>query len=164
MRLTQETFKLPDTTEEYTVATAASLAHHFLRRDRAVGMLAYGQSNEIIQPDRGERQRMRILETLAVLRASGEMALADLLHLESHIFPRGTTILAVTPTTNENWVAAVQQLTRRGLRVVTVLIDPESFGGRQSAKPLVNLLRANGLSCYLVQRGDDLAAVLSGRG
>jgi uncharacterized protein (DUF58 family) len=163
MRLGQDSFTLPETTEEYTVATAASLAHHFLRRDRAVGMLAYGQSDELVQPDRGERQRTRILETLAVLRAGGEIALTDILHAESHLFPRGATILAVTPTTSENWVAAVQQLTRRGLRVVTILVDPESFGGRKSAKPLANLLLANGLSCYLVQRGDDLAAVLSGR-
>jgi uncharacterized protein (DUF58 family) len=44
------------TTEEYTVTVAASLAQYFLRRDRAVGLLAYGQSNEIVQPDRGERQ------------------------------------------------------------------------------------------------------------
>jgi uncharacterized protein (DUF58 family) len=162
MRLTKEAFKLPETTEEYTVAAAASLAHYFLRRDRAVGMLAYGQSNELVQPDRGERQRTRLLETLAVLRAGGKLPLADILHAESHMFPRGTTILAVTPTTSENWVTAVQLVTRRGLRVVTILVDPESFGGRRSAKPLANLLLANGLSCYVVQRGDDLTAALSG--
>jgi uncharacterized protein (DUF58 family) len=161
MRLTKEEFRLPEATEEYTVAAAASLAHHFLRRDRAVGMLAYGQSKELVQPDRGERQRTRILETLAVLRAVGSLPLADIVHAESHLFPRGTTILAITPTTSSTWVAAVQQLTRRGLRVVTILIDPESFGGRQSAKPLATLLQANGLSYHLLQQGDDLAAILS---
>src|SRR5690606_41635764 len=59
-----------------------------LRRDRAVGMLAYGQSNEILQPDRGERQFNRILETLAVLRAEGEVPVQDMLYAETHLFPR----------------------------------------------------------------------------
>lgn len=70
MRLDE--FKLPATTEEYTVTITASLAQYFLRHDRAVGMLGYGQSNEVVQPDRGERQMNRILETLSVLRAEGK--------------------------------------------------------------------------------------------
>ncbi|HRO23518.1 MAG TPA: DUF58 domain-containing protein, partial [Promineifilum sp.] len=54
--LKMKEFQLPESTEEYTVTIAASVAQFFLRRDRAVGMLAYGQSNEILRPDRGERQ------------------------------------------------------------------------------------------------------------
>jgi len=154
-------FELPDATEEYTVAVAASLAQYFLRHDRAVGMLAYGQSNEVVQPDRGERQINRILETLAVLRAQGNVPLSDMLHAESHLFPRGTTVIAVTPTTQEDWAASARQLSRRGLRLVTVLIDPESFGGRRSGAKLAALLQSSGMMTYLVKRGDNLSAVLS---
>ena len=156
-----EEFTLPATTEEYTVSIAASLAQYFLRNDRAVGMLGYGQSNEIVQPDRGERQLNRILETLSVLYAQGQVPLSDVLHAESHLFPRGTTIIIVTPTTRENWATTVRQLARRGLRVVTVLVDPESFGGRRSAMPLATLLEASGLAVYYVKNGDDITAVLS---
>jgi uncharacterized protein (DUF58 family) len=158
-----EEFKLPDTTEEYTVSIGASLAQYFLRRDRAVGMLAYGQSNEIVQPDRGERQMNRILETLAVLRAEGDVPITDVLHAESHLFPRGTTIIVVTPTTRENWATGARQLARRGLRVVTVLVNPASFGSRHSADGLLGLLQASNMVTYLVNRGDDLTAVLSQR-
>jgi uncharacterized protein (DUF58 family) len=156
-----EEFKLPESTEEYTVTVAASLAQYFLRRDRSVGLLGYGQSNEIVQPDRGERQLNRILETLAVLRAQGEVPIQDVLHAESHVFPRGTTVIVVTATTREVWVTSAQQLVRRGLRVVTVLIDPASFGGTRSAAPLVNMLQAVGTGAYLVKNGDDIGHALS---
>lgn len=156
-----EEFKLPATTEEYTVTVAASLAQYFLRHDRAVGMLGYGQTNEIVQPDRGERQMNRILETLSVLRAEGEIPISDALHAESHLFPRGTTIIVVTPSTQEEWPTAARQLARRGLRVVTVLINPNSFGGYRSSDSVLTLLQASGMVAYLVNNGDDLTAVLS---
>lgn len=156
-----EEFKLPESTEEYTVTIAASLAQFFLRKDRAVGMLAYGQSTEIVQPDRGERQMNRLLETLSVLRAEGQIPLSDMLHAETHLFPRGTTLLVVSATTSEQWGTAARQLARRGLRVVTVLIDPASFGARRSNAGLATMLQANGMMTYTVQNGDDLTAVLS---
>lgn len=159
MRL--EKFKLPATTEEYTVTVAASLAQYFLRHDRAVGMLGYGQTNEVVQPDRGERQMNRMLETLSVLRAEGEVPVADMLHAESHLFPRGTTVIVVTPTTRENWPTAARQLVRRGLRVVTVLINPASFGGTRSTDQVYMMLQASSMVVYMVNNGDDLTAVLS---
>lgn len=159
--LKMQDFRLPESTEEYTVTIAASVAQFFLRRDRAVGMLAYGQSNEILQPDRGERQFNRILETLAVLRAEGEVPLQDMLYAETHLFPRGTTVIVVTPITREEWSIAARQLTRRGLRVVTILVNPASFSGTRSAEPLFHLLHAGGQVAYLVNNGDELAMALS---
>ena len=154
-------FKLPATTEEYTVTIAASLAQYFLRQDRAVGMLGYGQTNEIVQPDRGERQMNRILETLSVLRAEGEVPISDMLHAESHLFPRGTTLIVVTPTTGDGWPTAARQLARRGLRVVTVLVNPASFGGYRSTDGVYSMLQASGMVVYTVNNGDDLTAALS---
>jgi len=156
-----EKFELARTTEEYTVTVAASLAQFFLRQDRAVGMLAYGQSNETVQADRGGRQLNRILETLAVLRAEGQVPLSDVVQAEMHLMPRGTTLIVVTADPNEAWATAARELTRRGLRVVTVLVNPASFGGVRSSEPLLSLLQANGMVVYMVNAGDDLTGVLS---
>lgn len=158
-----EAFKLPASTEEYTVTIAASLAQYFIQRDRNVGMLGFGQVNEVVQPDRGERQMNRILETLSVLRAQGAISLSDMLTVESQMFPRGTTVIVVTPTPRETWVATARQLSRRGLRIVTVLVDPETFGGKVSSAAMAELLQASGLVTYYVRNGDDLTAVLSGK-
>jgi uncharacterized protein (DUF58 family) len=161
LRLQQEEYTLPDATEEYSVTIAASLAQYFLRRDRAVGLLAYGQSHEIIQPDRGERQINRILETLAVLRAEGQVAIEDVLDAESQIFPRGTTVIVVSPSTNEAFATTMRQLVRRGLRAVPIVVDPESFGGLHSAAPLAEMMQASNMITYTVRCGDNLARVLS---
>jgi uncharacterized protein (DUF58 family) len=154
-------YQLPDATEEYTVTVAASLAQYFLRRDRAVGLLANGQSHEVIQPDRGERQLNRLLETMAVLRAEGQVSVQDMLDTESQLLPRGTTVIVITPTTHEAWATSARQLSRRGLRVVSILVDPESFGGSHSAVPLSALLRASNITTYMVNCGDDITAALS---
>jgi uncharacterized protein (DUF58 family) len=161
MRLGEAAFRLPESTEEYVVTIAASLAQYFLRGDRAVGMLAYGQSHEVIQPDRGERQINRILEILAVLRARGEVSVGDVLHAEGHLLPRGTTVIVITPQTTQTWVTAARQQMRRGLRIVNVLVNPASFGGPRSSEPLAQLLEASSMPTYLINSGDDLTAVLS---
>jgi uncharacterized protein (DUF58 family) len=57
--------------EEYAIAITASLAKHFVDRNRSVGMVTYAEraQREFAQTDRGERQLARILEMLAVARA-----------------------------------------------------------------------------------------------
>ncbi|MGH2536660.1 MAG: DUF58 domain-containing protein, partial [Candidatus Promineifilaceae bacterium] len=161
MRIREPEYQLPDATEEYTVTIAASLAQYFLRRNRAVGLLAYGASREILQPDRGERQLNRILETLAVVRADGQIAIEDVLNAEANLFARGTTAIVVTPTTRESWAAAARQLSRRGLRMVSVLLDPESFGGQRSSAGLAYMLQAGNMLAHVVRCGEDLTAALS---
>lgn len=161
LSMRSESFALPDSTEEYTVTVAASLAQYFLNLDRSVGMLAYGQVNEIVQPDRGERQFNKILETLSVLRAEGTMSLEDLMLTEAHLFPRGSTVIVVTPTTKESWAASARNLQQRGLRVVTVLVNPESFGGRQSSANLFPLLQIRNMGAYMINAGDDIGSALS---
>ncbi len=156
-----EDFKLPETTEEYVITIAASLSQYFIRRDRAVGLMAYGQSREIVQPDRGERQMNRILEMLSVIRAESDVPISDAILAESHVFPRGTTVIVITPTVRKSWATTTRQLARRGLRVVTVLVDPASFGGSRSSDEVMDMLQANNIITYMVRNGDNLTAALS---
>ncbi|MER3513521.1 MAG: hypothetical protein C4310_03255, partial [Chloroflexota bacterium] len=125
-------FELPCDTEEYCVSIAASIAQYFIRQDRAVGLVSYGQTREVIQADRGERQLLRILETLAVVRAEGRVPFDDVLEAESEPLPRGTTVVAVTPSLNQRWALMLSDLNRRGLRAIAVLVDPGGFGGPAS--------------------------------
>jgi uncharacterized protein (DUF58 family) len=158
-----QTFQLPPSTEEYTVTIAASLAQYFLRLERAVGMVGYGQSQEVVQPDRGERQQNRILETLAVLRAEGNIPLRNLFQAEQTLLPRGVTLIVITPTTDPVWANVARELQRRGSRVVTISVNPESFGSPDSSMPLVELLRTNRVTTYVVNEGENLTATLSQR-
>ncbi|MCA9985073.1 MAG: DUF58 domain-containing protein [Anaerolineales bacterium] len=160
-KLEDETIELPQSTEEYIVTIAASIAQYFLRIDRSVGMLAYGQSHEVVQPDRGERQLSRILETLAVMRAEGIVPLQDLLHAEQGLLPKGTTVISISATTDPLWANATRELGRRGSRVVAIQLEPESFGGEGSGASMLPLLQMNRVPTYLIKYGDDLGPVLS---
>ncbi len=155
--------ELAPTTEEYGVTIAASLAKHFIARHRAVGLVAYGRRREVIQADRGERQLARILEVLAVIRAGGTVPLARVLAAEGVHLGRGTTAVVITPSTDRDWVEVVRHLEKRGLRMIVVLIAPDSFGGEGRAQEVVAELAAGGTPTYLVRKGDDLATALSWR-
>ena len=155
--------RLMPLTEEYCVTITASLALHFLRREQAVGFAAYGQRRHIIQVDRGERQLLKILGALAVLQARGKMTLGQLLVLEGDQLARGTTLIIITPSVREDWVSEAARLIRRGINVVAVVIDAESFGGRPGAAHVGELLAANGIARRTVRRGDDIAVALSSK-
>jgi uncharacterized protein (DUF58 family) len=151
---------LPPVTEEYVVTIAASLAQFFLERDRSVGLATNGQTDEVIQVDRGPRQLTKILETLAVVRAGGGMPFEQLLTIEGDHLPRGATVIAITPSTREGWLGAAQRLVRRGLRVIAVLVDPETFGGRPGMRVIASRLAMTGIPAYVVKKDDDLTAAL----
>lgn len=150
---------LPSTVE-YGVTIVASLAKHFIAHDRAVGFVAYAPHREAIPADRGERQLTKILETLAVIRADGEIPLSEIIAAEATQLRRNTTAIIVTPTDQNFWVAA-RHVIERGVRVVTVLIERQSFGHPRSNEGLVNQLAVSGMATYLVREGADLAEALA---
>jgi len=159
----RRTFSLDPSTEEYGVTIAASLSKHFLARNRAVGLLSYGQRREMLQSDRGERQLNKILESLAVLRARGHIPIAEILASEGTRFGRNTTVIVITPSTDTRWVTALSDIGRRGIRGVGVAIDPESFGGPQSIARVMESLNLGGLISYRVREGEAIADVLARR-
>jgi uncharacterized protein (DUF58 family) len=154
-------FKLPPSTEEYGVSAAASLAQHFLRRDRALGLVSYSHRREIIQADRGERQLTKVLETLAVLRAEGNVPFHEVIRAEAQQLARGTSVIIITPSSNLEWVVAARQMDRAGLRVVAIVIDAATFGGREKPANLATQLAGTGMMTYLIKCDDALDQVLS---
>jgi uncharacterized protein (DUF58 family) len=153
--------ELVPSTEEYGVTITASLAKYFIVRDRAVGLTSYAQQREVIPADRGERQLSKILETLAVIRGEGRIPLAQALAAEGRHLVRGTTIIVITPSTAKDWISASRHLEQRGLRVIAVLIAPDSFGGEEGMEEVMAELTARGTPTYIVREGDDLAEALS---
>lgn len=152
---------LDPSTEEYAVTVAASVTQHFIYKDRAVGLVLYGDKREVIQPDRGHRQLTKILETLAISRAAGDAPLTQVLLTEGDRLGRGVTIVVITASLDRRWVAAARELMRRGGRVIAVVMDPQSFGGSRRADELLGELHMSRIPTYLVQQGDDLALALS---
>ncbi len=154
-------YGIPPTSEEYTVAVTASLARYFLQRERAVGFIAHGRRREIIPPERGGRQLTKILETLAIIQARGAVTFEQLMSTYANQLPRGATVVLVTPSTRDGWLATAHAYVQRGLRLAAVLIDAQSFGGRPGIRENATRLTYLGITTYLVRQGDDLPLALS---
>lgn len=156
---------LPPSTEEYGITIAASIAQYFVNRGRALGFVTYSPRREIVQPDRGPRQLTRILEILAVARSETDLSLHQMLSLEANYLTRGTTLIIVTASQDERWAAEAHTLSRRGIRVVCILIDPRSFGASSPYTPqqLHQMVESAGATVYTVRQDDDLTAALSYR-
>jgi len=156
---------LPPSTEEYAITVAASLVQYFVNRGRALGFVTYAPHRELVQPDRGARQLTRVLEILAVARSESERSLHDMLGLESTHLARGTTAVIVTATQDDSWLAEAHTMTRRGIRVICVLVDARSFGAPPAGPAhLRHMAESAGAFVYVVRQDDDISAALSYRG
>lgn len=150
-----------ESTEEYTVTIAASVAQRYIASNRSVGLIAFGEDYTVVEAERGQQQLSRILESLAVAKASGEAPLGNLLIEEQRRFGRHTTLVLVTASTDSSWLSPLQSLVQRGVRASVVLVDPSTFGGEGSPLVLYGELTASDILTYVVAQGDDLAYALS---
>ncbi len=148
-------------TEEYGVRVAASIARHYLVQNRTVGMITFGKDLQVIEAERGAQQLTRILETLATVAAVGEAPLGNILFEEQRRFGRHTTLVIVTAATDDSWLSGLLSLTQRGVKAAVVLVDPSTFGSRQSPLMMFGALTAADISTYVVRNGDDLSLALS---
>lgn len=153
--------QLPPSTEEYGVSVAASLVRYFLRQGRTVGFASAGQSLSVIPPDRGARQLSKILESLALLRAEGSLPMRGLVELQAQHMARGSTIVLITHSVDEDVALVVDYLARRGMRPVMVLLDASSFNGPSGTDQLAAMLDFLRVPLRVVRQGDDLGVILS---
>ncbi|MEP7199156.1 MAG: DUF58 domain-containing protein, partial [Chloroflexota bacterium] len=161
--ISRANFQIEPTTEEYAVVIAASVAKHFIGRGKSVGLITYGQRREVIVADRGERQLNKILEALAVVRAQGEIPMAEVLAAEGKTFGRNVTVVVITPSVWTDWLGIVQDMARRSLQPVVTLVESKSFGGAINSDNVKAGLISTNVPLYTIKQGDDLAFALSQR-
>jgi uncharacterized protein (DUF58 family) len=154
--------KLPSATIEYAVSVAASLANYFIRLGREVGLATVGQVTTIMQAERGERQMGKILETLALLQPEGSLPLLGLVSSQVNQLPRGSTVIMITPSTQNTVVFAANELAQRGMRPIVVLIDAASFGGVKGSEELQIALMNQGITTYRICNNDNIKLILEG--
>jgi len=149
-----------DSTEEYAVRIGASIARHYLVQNRSVGLMTFGRDLRALEPERGQQQMTRVLETLATVQAVGDAPLGNLLMEEQRRFGRHTTLVVVTSATDDYWLTAIQSLTQRGVRAAVVLLDPSTFGSDRSSLVMFSELTASDILTYVISKGDDLGLAL----
>jgi uncharacterized protein (DUF58 family) len=150
-----------DRTDEYAVAIAASLTNLVLTEGHSAALIAYGDHDYRLPLGAGARQMSRLLDTLTLSKTEGENTLAGVLAENAGQFDRSASLIVVTSSTATGWISVLRELRYRSLNIVVVLVDPMSFGGRQSLDEVVIELAGIGIPVYVVRRGDPLPHALS---
>jgi uncharacterized protein (DUF58 family) len=150
-----------DRTDEYAVAIATSLANLVLTEEHSVGLIAYGDHEYLLPLGAGTKQMSNVLDTLTWSKTEGDNTLAGVLAENAGQFDRSASLIIVTASTATEWISVLREMRYQSLNIAVVLVDPTSFGGRQSLDEVVMELAEIGIPAYVVHKGDTLPHALS---
>ena len=148
-------------TLEYAVTLTASLAAQMIAENRRVGLAAAGVQ---LAPQNGQAQLWRILETLARMQPVEAYSLRRVLQDLRQVGQggRGRTVVAVTPSTDPEWVAELVHLAGHGNTPAALLLQASTF--LPAAAPaqaelaaafagVCSLLAEHGIAYHVFDRG-----------
>jgi uncharacterized protein (DUF58 family) len=152
-----------ETTEEYGVTIAASLARKYIENGKKVGFLTLGNQPFMCLPETGEKQFQNIVYALAVVKATGGEPVDSLVMSQEERFDTGSAIVIITAADIRRTGNTLGRLVQRGTTVTAILLDAVSFGGKTAAVDIARGLIAGGVHVYIVRRGVEIARALDNR-
>ncbi len=120
-----------ESTLEYGVRLAASVAARGLLENRNVALSASGAHLGPLPADRGPRQYQKVMQTLAAVQADGTQAFSHVLVEGVTRLRRGMTALIITPSLEKDWARPLSSLRARGVEVEVMLLDAPAFASQE---------------------------------
>jgi uncharacterized protein (DUF58 family) len=140
---------------EYAVSICASIVHGAIRRGQAVGMVTNGRGGSGFGAGRGEVQRLRLLDYLALATDDGVRSLAETITRHGEGWRGRGGMVVITANRSSDWVEALVDSATRGQRHLCIFIEPTSFGAPGQALRIPAAWRL-ALDWWVVRRGDVL--------
>ena len=145
----------PESTLEYAMSMAASIADAALRRGGAIGLVSNDSRLSVIEAARGEQQQKRLFEHFTLAQADGTVSLATLLNSQRQQWRHRGGLIVITPSADEHWLEALLDLGVRGQRSLVVYLDPRGFGGSQPSLAPAGRWR-QAVNWWIIRGADDL--------
>jgi uncharacterized protein (DUF58 family) len=155
------TLSLAPSTLEYEISIAASLAHHFIQERRAVGFVTEDIGYTVLAAERSERQDNKIRETLAFVEGKGDLPISALAVAQARQLSQGSNVVLITSSTSLDLPVVADDLQRRNLKPVVILLVAESFGGPPGSQEIARQLMEQQVPVCLIYCDADLAQTLS---
>jgi uncharacterized protein (DUF58 family) len=152
-----------ESTEEYSITIAASLAKKHIESGKHVGLLAAGSRSYLCLPETGSHHLHEILLYLATMKADGQVPIEALITSQMERFEAGSVILVILPSDNQKIIGPLRQARNRGVIVTVVLLDSSSFGGETGTENTARSLAANGMYVYVMRCGSEITRALDSR-
>ena len=149
-----------ESTDEYGATIAASIVDKYTRTFTEVGYVAYGSNTLVASPEHTGSHRENILRHIAASRPTGEIPMIQALAtLDRELFV-SSTVIVITAAKEGEWIDALGTLQQRGIQVICIMLDRESFGGEPNASAIPRL-SMSGVTTYRVYSGDNITDALS---
>jgi uncharacterized protein (DUF58 family) len=120
-----------ESTVEVAVRAAAAVADKALVENRAVGMTINAHRLAQLQPDRGGRQHLKVMQLLAAVEGDGSTPLIEALTVSLPRIRRGMTAVVITASLDRAWVKPLATMQTRGIACVVVALDIPAFERRE---------------------------------
>jgi len=146
-------------TEEYGITVAASLIKKYVDIGQKVGLIAAGDQSYRFPPETGSQHLWKMLEVLALVKATGETTVERLIPQEIESFGINSVIIVITPAANERLVAALHQAKNRGAVAMIISLDAASFGGEVGRITAASLV-SSGFHFHTIKQGEELSKAL----
>ena len=158
-----------ETTLEYAVKIAASMAKTLLEKGHVLQLVGYGRKNHIVPYTRGLNQLQKVLEELARVKADGTMPYPRAICQSSDLLRDGGAVILLFSRLDfntEEALYAVRLLRAKRIRPLCVMIDHNSFiPGRMTLSsetdPFVEDLTSEGIPIYFISKGDSLPEIFT---
>ena len=121
-----------DSTVEVGVRVAAAIAERAIEENRAVALTTTGSRVTVLPPDRGPRQRQKILQLLAAVEGDGGTPLVETLVAGLPLLRRGMSAVVITASTEPGWVRPLATLRPRGIGCQVIWLDPAVYARRSA--------------------------------
>lgn len=152
-----------ESTVEYGVTVAASIAKRFLDTGRTLGLVVAGSERLMIRPEAGVVQQGRILQALALVEPGLSSTLADSASTTAAELSKGASVVIVSPSPLTEMVAAINTLQTSGASVVPIVLEASSFVGRPAAAGSQYRIPGTATEAYVIHRGDEIQRRLDQR-
>ncbi|MBI4268038.1 MAG: DUF58 domain-containing protein [Chloroflexi bacterium] len=143
-------------TEEHSVAIAASLIRKFIENNQRVGLIASADQDYFFPPEAGSQHLLNMLEALALMKATGQLPVEQLLSDEIERFGSNAGIIVITPSVSSRLIAPLQQAKQNGSLVTIISLAFSDFGG--TAVNATGNLISRGFQVHVVKPGTMLAS------
>ena len=145
-----------ESTVEYAVTIAASIARRFLDNGRTVGLVIGGREHTQTPADTGTAQLGRVLQALALAEPGASGPLLQTVSRAGGLILPETTAVIVTPGGAAEAAAAAAFYRARDVTAVPILLEAGSFRGEPPMHGDSYRLPGAGDETYIIHRGDDI--------
>lgn len=141
---------------EYSVTIAGSVAKRFLDAGRTVGLVVNGEEQTIVRPGTGLEQMGRVLQTLALAEPGRLGTILDAANMTAAELTRGASVVIVSSASPSDVASAGQSLEAYGAGVVPIIVEAASFDGAPPARGGSYRLPGTVFDAYVVHSGDEI--------